>query len=177
MNDIIDSVANLFSTDKEKIEEEVGDFSGVDSEFNIGTAVNVLGYKTVVAQHSNSGQRMIIVDSGKKTLLTEKDIQGDGVKTKLEALSKKFKYHSASVENIEIVDKGYMNAYGQKVPYVKFNAKISKLPNSNVSGIVSVVDSDSKNQRLIVSVNDKKHYSQLITSEFYKSVKDSKNNK
>ena len=70
-----------------------------------------------------------------------------------------------------------MNAYGQKVPYVKFNAKISKLPNSNVSGIVSVVDSDSKNQRLIVSVNDKKHYSQLITSEFYKSVKDSKNNK
>ena len=81
MNDIIDSVANLFSTDKEKIEEEVGDFSGVDSEFNIGTAVNVLGYKTVVAQHSNSGQRMIIVDSGKKTLLTEKDIQGDGVKT------------------------------------------------------------------------------------------------
>lgn len=177
MNDIIDSVANLISTDKEKIEEEVGDFSGVDSEFNIGTAVNVLGYKTVVAQHSNSGQRMIIVDSGKKTLLTEKDIQGDGVKTKLEDLSKKFKYHSASVENIEIVDKGYMNAYGQKVPYVKFNAKISKLPNSNVSGIVSVVDSDSKNQRLIVSVNDKKHYSQLITSEFYKSVKDSKNNK
>ena len=164
----------LFSTNKDKIESEVGDFSKVDDEFNIDKAVKVMGYKTVIAKHPSSGQKMIIVDSGKKPLLTEEDIKGDGVKYKLEDLCKKVKYHSTGVQNIEITDKGYMTTYGQRVPYVKFNAKLSNFPHTTVSGIVSVVDHDKKNQRLIVSINDKKHYSQLITSEFYKNVKESK---
>lgn len=173
-DNIAEKTMDIFSADKEKTTQQVGDFSEVNKEFSIGTAVNVLGYKTVVAEHQSSGQKMIIVDSGKKQLLTKDDIKDDGVKIKLEDLCKKFKYHSATVENIEITEKGYMDAYGQKVPYVKFNAKVSKLPMTNVSGIVSVVDEDKNNQRLIVSLNDKQHYSQLITSEFYKNVKESK---
>ena len=65
------ALTNLFSLDKEKTVEQVGDFSEVDEEFNIDTAVKVMGYKTVVAKHSGSGQKMIIVDSGKKKLLTK----------------------------------------------------------------------------------------------------------
>lgn len=166
----LDSFTNIFSVNKEKVEQEVGDFSKVDEEFKIDTAVKVMGYKTVVAKHANSGQKMIIVDSGKKTILTEHDILSASIKEKLEELCKKFKYHSATVESIEIVDKGYMQTYGKRVPYVKFSARVSNLPMSNISGIVSVVDNDKNNQRLIISVNDKKHYSQLITSEFYKNV-------
>lgn len=165
---------DLFSTNKEKIEAEVGDFSKVDNEFDIDKAVKVMGYKTVVAKHQTSGQKMIIVDSGKKALLTEHDIVSGDVKYKLEDLCKKVKYHSKGVENIEITDKGYMTTYGKKVPYVKFNAKLSNFPHTTISGIVSVVDHDKNNQRLIVSVNDKKHYSQLITSEFYRNVTESK---
>lgn len=166
---------SLFSTNKEKIEQEVGDFSKVDDEFDIKTAVKVLGYKTVVAKHPTTGQKMIIVDSGKKTILTEQDIEGDKIKDKLEELCKKFKHNSGSVENIEILEKGYMTTYGQRVPYVKFNAKVSNFPGTNVCGIISVVDYDKHNKKLIVSINDKKHYSQLITSEFYKNVTESKN--
>lgn len=165
---------DLFSTNKEKIEAEVGDFSKVDNEFDIDKAVKVMGYKTVVAKHQTSGQKMIIVDSGKKALLTEHDIVSGDIKYKLEDLCKKVKYHSKGVENIEITDKGYMTTYGKKVPYVKFNAKLSNFPHTTISGIVSVVDHDKNNQRLIVSVNDKKHYSQLITSEFYRNVTESK---
>lgn len=165
---------NLFSLDKEKTVEQVGDFSQVDEEFKIDTALNVLGYKTVVAKHSSSGQKMIIVDSGKKQLLTKSDLKNDNVKIKLEDLCKKYAKNRADVEKIEIIDRGYMTTYGQKVPYVKINAKMSKIPNSNFTGIVSVVDEDANNQRIIVSLNDKKHYSQLITTEFYKNVKDSK---
>ena len=164
----------FFSSNREKIENEVGDFSNVDEEFNIKTAVKVMGYKTVVAKHPTSGQKMIIVDSGKKALLTERDICEDGLKDKLEDLCSRFKYHSNTVESIEIIDKGYMTAYGQRVPYVKFCAKLSKFPHTKICGVVSVVDSDKNNQKLIVSVNDKKHYSQLITSEFYKSVGESR---
>ena len=166
--------ANIISLDKEKVEAEVGDFTAVNEEFNIDKAVKVVGYKTVVAKHASSGQKMIIVDSGKKTLLTTEDITSDKIKIKLEELCKKFKYHSATVDNIEITDRGYMITYGKKVPYVKFNAKLSNLPKTNISGIVSVDNSDKDNQKLILSVNDKKHYSQLIASEFYKNVKDSK---
>lgn len=171
---ITDAFSNIFSANKEKIEAEVGDFTHVDDEFKINTAVNVMGYKTVIAKHPNSGQKMIIVDSGKKTLLTENDITGAHIKEKLEDLCHKFKYHSATVDSIEITDRGYMTTYGKRVPYVKFNAKVSNLPLSNLSGIISVVDSDKNNKRLILSINDKKHYSQLIASEFYKSVKESK---
>ncbi|MCD8378182.1 MAG: hypothetical protein LUB59_05285 [Candidatus Gastranaerophilales bacterium] len=173
---ITENITDMFSTDKTKIEAEVGDFSSVNPEYNIGSAVKVMGYKTVVAQHSNSGQRMIIVDSGKKSLLSEEDIKGDGVKLKLEELSKKFKHNSTSIENMVITEKGYMNAYGQRVPYVKFNAKVSNFPKSNISGIVSVVDSDAENQKLIVSINDKDHYSEIIATEFFKNIKDAKNN-
>ena len=165
--------SDILNFDKEKVEEQVGDFSKVDTEFNIDKAVNVGGYKTVVAKHASSGQKMIIVDSGKKTLLTTNDITNDRVKEKLEELCKKFKYHSTTVDNIEITDRGYLTTYGKRVPYVKFNAKISNFPGYNISGIISADNSDKDNQRLIISVNDKKHYSQLITSEFYKNVKES----
>ncbi len=173
------SISNfsLFSANKEKIEAEVGDFSKVNNEFNIDKAVKVMGYKTVVAKHQTTGQKMIIVDSGKKTLLTENDIKSGEVKFKLEDICKKVKYHSTGVEHIEIIDKGYMTTYGTRVPYVKFNAKLSNFPHTTVSGIISVVDHDKNNQRIIVSLNDKKHYSQLITSEFYKNVTESKHTK
>ncbi len=168
---------NIFSTNKEKIEAEVGDFSKVDDEFKINTAVKVMGYKTVIAKHPHSGQKMIIVDSGKKTILSEDDITSAHIKEKLEELCHRFKYHSATVDSIEITSKGYMTTYGKKVPYVKFNAKVSNLPMSHISGIISVVEHDKNNKRLILSVNDKKHYSQLIASEFYKNIQESKTDK
>ena len=173
-DNMLSSLTNMFSLDREKTVEQVGDFSDVNEEFNIDTAVKVMGYKTVVAKHSSSGQKMIIVDSGKKKLLTKEDLKDDSVKLKLEDLCKKYARNSAEIESIEIIDRGYMNTYGQRVPYVKINAKVSKFPKSNFTGIVSVVDEDANNQRIIVSVNDKKHYSQLITTEFYRNVKDSK---
>lgn len=169
---ISNKIGDIFSSDKEKVEAEVGDFSKVDKEFKIDTAVKVMGYKTVVAKHTSSGQKMIIVDSGKKPILTEHDITSETIKLKLEDLCKKFKYKSASVDSIEIVEKGYMTTYGQKVPYVKFKAKISHFPKKDVSGIVSVVDHDKENRRLILSLNDEKHYSQLVTSEFYRNVRE-----
>ena len=172
LDNIKENTSNVFSINKTKITEDVGDFSTVDKEFKIKTAVNVLGCKTVVAKHQNSGQKMIIVNSGKKTLLTKEDIKSDDIKTKLEELCKKFNYDSSMIQSIEITERGYMRAYGQKVPYAKFNAKISKL--SDICGIVSVVDEGTDNQKLIVSLNDNKHYSQLITSEFYKNVKEAR---
>ena len=169
---IPEKLTGLFSLNKESTLRQVGDFSQVDNEFNIDTAVNVLGYKTVVAKHSGSGQKMIIIDSGKKKLLTQDDLKTNGVKIKLEELCKKYSKNSVDADNIEIIDRGYMTTYGQRVPYIKVRASSSKFPTVKYTGIISVVEEDNKKHRLIVSLNDNKHYSQLITTEFFKNVKD-----
>ena len=171
------NIDNIISLKKETVEAQVGDFSKVDPEFNIDKAVNIAGYKTVIAKHSSTGQKMIILDSGKKTLLTENDITNDKIEEKLKELSKKLKYRSMVIEKIDVVDKGYITTYGKRVPYARFNAKVSNFPKTNISGIISAIDDDKDNQRLILSLNDEKHYSQLITSEFYKNVQESKTGK
>ena len=55
--------------------KSIGDFSNLHEEFQIDNTVNLLGYKAVIAEHKVSGQKMCIVDSGKKPLLTQEDIK------------------------------------------------------------------------------------------------------
>ena len=173
-DDIIANINDFITTRKEQTTKEIGDFSDINPEFCVGSAVNLLGFKTIVTEHPASGQKMIILDTGKKQLITSDDLYDDGLKEKLEELCKKFKYNSTTVENIEIIENGEMYTYNRKVPYAKFNAKISKFPLSNVSGIVCVVEHDINNQKILISINEKRKYSQLITTEFFKNVKDAK---
>jgi len=173
-DDVIGNCTNFFQQQTQKTAEKVGDFSKINDEFHVDTAVNVLGYKAVIAEHKASSQRLIVLDSGKKELLTRKDIKGNGVEVKLENLSQKFKYQDSNVSDILITKRGMMYAYGKQVPYVKFTAKVTKLPINNISGSIAVLDDNPKDQRLLISVNEKNRYSQLITDEFYKNVKESK---
>ena len=173
--DCADTVKNLFSFNKEEVQKDVGDFSQINNEFKIDKAVNLLGYKTVVAKHENSGQKMIIIDSGKRTLLKESDLTEIMIKERLNEMCKKLKYENVIIENIKLTQKGYMKAYGQNVKYVKFNAKLVNFPRGDISGIISVVDENTDKQKVIISINDNKHYSQLITTEFYKNVNETRN--
>ena len=56
-----------------------------------------------------------------------------------------------------------MKSYRQKIPYVKFTAKVKKLPIGEISGIISVVKDEKGNDKILVSANEKNKYSQLIT--------------
>ena len=172
-DDIIANCSNFFKEKSEQAVQKVGDFSNINSEFSVDTAVNLFGFKAVIAEHRASGQRMIVLDSGKKVLLSENDIKEDGVKLKLDELSQKFKYQSSNVSDIVILDKGYLSAYDKNLPYVKFSARGTRLPISKVTGMIAVNASNPKEQRLLVSVNEKNRYSQLITNEFYRAVKES----
>ena len=55
---------------------------------------------------------MVIVDSGKKPLLTQNDIKSDKVDKKLNDLADKFKYQAVTVQDIKITDRGTMKVYG-----------------------------------------------------------------
>ena len=167
------SVGNFIQERAMENAKKIGDFSKLNEEFQIDNAVNLAGYKAILAEHKASGQKMIIVDSGKKPLLTQNDIKSSEVDKKLKSLAEKFKYQAITVQDIKIVDRGTMNVYDKQVPYAKFEAKVTKLPFSDISGVVASVTTSDGSEKLALALSEKNKYSQLITNEFYKGVKQS----
>ena len=164
------SVGNFIQEHALEGAKKIGNFSGLNEEFQIDNSVNLVGYKAVIAEHKASGQKMVIVDSGKKPLLTQNDIKSDKVDKKLNDLADKFKYQAVTVQEIKITDRGTMKVYGKDVPYAKFEAHVTKLPFKDVAGVVASVTTSDGSEKLAFSISEKKKYSQLITNEFYRGV-------
>ncbi len=151
--------------------QKVGDFSKINDEFEIERAAGIMGYNAVVAEHKASGQKMFVVDSGDKEILTADDIKSDNVEDKLYKAISKIKYQAVSVEDLKVTKHGTMHSYGKDVPYVKFEARVKKLPIGDIGGIISVAETKDGESRLLISANEKSKYSQLISDEFFKKIK------
>ena len=151
--------------------QKVGDFSKVNREFEIEKAAGVLGYNAVLAEHKASGQKMVVVDSGKKQILTQEDIKSSQAEEKIKAAINKIKYQSAAVEEFHVTEQGTMKSYGKEIPYVKFTARIKKFPIGEISGIISVAQDSKGNDKILISANERSKYSQLISNEFFKEIK------
>lgn len=155
--------------------KKVGDFSQIGDEYEIDRAASALGYNGVLAEHKATGQKMIVVDSGKasnRPLLTPQDFKDGNVEEKLQGLRKKFKYSVVNVQELKITKKGSIKTFGQKAPFVRFSAKISKVPSGEIEGIISAVDTEDGQSRVIISANEKGKYSQIIAQDFFKKVKE-----
>lgn len=167
-------INNYFNPPKDTMLEraqKVGDFSKINDEFEIERAAGIMGYNAVVAEHKASGQKMFVVDSGDKDILTVEDIKSNNVEEKLYKAISKVKYQAVSVEDLKVTKHGTMHSYGKEVPYVKFEARIKKLPIGDVGGIISVAETKDGESRLLISANEKSKYSQLISDEFFKKIK------
>ena len=169
-----DGVVNFIEQHNADSARKIGDFSKMNEEFIIDNTVNVAGYKAVIAEHKASGQKMVILDSGKKPLLTKNDINSQNVDIKLKDLSEKIKYKGVKVQDLTITSRGMMEVYGQTVPFAKFEAHVSRLPVSDIAGVIASVKTSDGSEKLALSLSEKKKYSQLITNEFYKGVGESK---
>ncbi len=167
-------INNYFNPPKDTMLEraqKVGDFSKINDEFEIERAAGIMGYNAVVAEHKASGQKMFVVDSGNKDILTVEDIKSENVEEKLYKAISKIKYQAVSVEDLKVTKHGTMHSYGKDVPYVKFEARIKKLPIGDIGGIISVAETKDGESRLLISANEKSKYSQLISDEFFKKIK------
>ena len=167
------AVTNFIQERAENSARKLGDFSNLNEEYQIDNTVDLLGYKALLAEHKASGQKMCIVDSGKKPLLTQDDIKGENLEIKLQELANKFKYQAISFKEIKVTNRGTMSVYDKKVPYAKFEAKSNKFPISDLAGVVASVKTSDGGEKLAISVSEKKKYSQLITDEFYRGIKES----
>ena len=151
--------------------KKVGDFSALNEEFELEKASGMFGYNGVVAEHKASGQKFVVVDTASKPLFTQDDISSDNLEEKIKDTISKFKFQAISIDELEITKHGQMTSYGKTVPYAKFDAKIKKLPIGDVSGIISVAETKDGEPRILISVNEKSKYSQLISDEFFKNIK------
>lgn len=164
------NVGNLIENHKSfEQKSELGDFSKLDSEFEIDKSMNFFGYKGVLAEHNVSGQKFIILDT-KEPILTEKDIKSDDLENKIMSLVKKQRKNSVTPSEFKITSHSTINAYGKIVPCAKFSAKIKKMPMGNFNGMIAVVESDNKNNKILISANQNNKYSQLITQQFFGQV-------
>lgn len=169
---LVDSYTH--KNDKETVFEKaqkVGDFSKINEEYQLEKATGVMGYNGVLAEHKSSGQKMVVVDDNKKPLLTREDITSGNIEEKLKKSLGKIKYQAIGIEEFQIVKHGEMTSYGKKVPYVRFRAKVSRLPVGEVGGIIAVTTDKNGEDRILVSVNENGKYSQVLSEEFFKSVK------
>lgn len=171
VGDIVDNFLNPPKDELIKRAEKVGDFSKINDEFELERAAGMLGYNGVVAEHKASGQKLLVIDTNNKPILTKEDIKSENIEEKLLNLTKKVKYQTFQVEELKVTKRGTMNSYGKEAPYVKFEARSKKLPIGDVAGIISVAENKEGEQRLLISANEKKRYSQLISEEFFKAVK------
>ena len=151
--------------------KKIGDFSNINEEFEIESASGVLGYNAVFAEHKASGQKMIVVDSGDKPILTQEDLMSADVEEKLQKLITNVKYQAVSVEYFTITKRGMLNSFGKSFPYITFEAKVKKLPIGDIKGIISVAKDSNGKEKLLISASEKDKYSQLIAEEFFKNVK------
>ena len=92
--------------------QKVGDFTKINKEFEIEKAAGIMGYNAVLAE----------------------DITSPDAEDKIKAAISKIKYQAAAVDEFTVTEKGTMRSYGQTVPYVKFKAKIKKLPIGEIKG-------------------------------------------
>lgn len=171
---VMQYTSKWFNPSQETILErakKVGDFSGINEEFELEKAAGMFGYNAVVAEHKASGQKLIVVDSNKKPLLTKEDLQSENIESKLKDVISKVRYQAISIDELHVTKRGSMNSYGKTCPYVRFNAKVSKLPIGDISGIISVAETKDGESRLLLSANERSKYSQLISEEFFKNVK------
>jgi len=148
---------------------ELGDFSKLDSEFEIDKSMNYFGYKGIIAEHKISGQKFIILET-KDAILTEDDIKKQDLEDKILSLVKKQRSNSVVPSEFKIISHGSLSAYGKVVPCARFTAKIKKMPMGNFNGMVAVVESNNKNNKILISANQNNKYSQLVSQQFFGQI-------
>lgn len=129
-----------------------------------------MGVKAVLAEHESSKQKFIIADDKNQKVLKKEDFQSNEIDAKIKNLAEKIQYQFIRLEDVKILQRGSLYVFGQSAPYVKFSADAVNMPISDVQGVIGVAEVDGQT-KIIISINEGKKYSQIISQEFFKNVK------
>jgi len=169
----IDLDAIFKKPSQEKLQEKaakIADLSNINQEYTIKKNINILGVKAILSEHNATGQKFIIANDTNNKVIKKEDFQSNEIDTKIKNLADKIQYQFIRLEDVKITQRGNINAFNQSVPYVKFSADAVNLPISDIQGIIGAAEINGKT-KIIISINEGKKYSQIISQEFFKDVK------
>ncbi len=151
--------------------KDIVDLSEVGEEYTIDKNLKILGNRMIIAEHSASGQKMIMIEPKNEDILTQEDIKDENVQEKINEILNKYKYKIVKFDRVEVTKHSDMEGLGQTIPYIKIEAQISNLPIKDMEGIVGAAQLENGKNLIIISANEKGKYSQIITNAFYEKVK------
>ena len=152
--------------------KDIIDLSDIDDEYTIDKNLKLLKNRMIIADHNASGQKMIMIEPAKEDILTKADITSDNLQSKIENAINKYKYKPVKFDKIEVSKKGTLKGINQDIPYAKVSAEIANLPIKDMEGIVGVAQLKNGKNLIVISVNEKGKYSQIIANTFYEQVKE-----
>lgn len=175
---VIDFIKNKIeernSSTQEKLvndAKDIVDLSEIDDEYLVATNFKLLKNRMIVAEHNATSQKMIMIEPANEDILTKDDIKDEKVQDRIENALEKYKYKPVKFNKIEAVKHGEFEGLGQEIPYVRINVEIANLPVKDMEGIVGVAKLKNDKNLIVISVNEKGKYSQIITDAFFKKVK------
>jgi hypothetical protein len=171
---IKDKIDEFQNPSQEKVVDktkDVVDLSAIDEEYTIDKNLKILQNRMIIAEHNASGQKMIMIEPKNESILTKEDINADNIQQKLDVIANKYKYKVVKFDKIEVTKHGNFKGINQSIPYVKIKAEISNLPIKSMEGILGVAELENGKNLIVVSVNERGKYSQIITDAFYEKVK------
>lgn len=162
-----------FSSNEQMIDKtkDVVDLSEIDGEYAIDKNLKILKNRMIIAEHNATEQKMIMIEPRNEDILTKEDITSGNIQEKIDEIANKYKYKFAKFDKVEVSKQGTLEGIGQEIPYVKVNAQISSIAVKNMEGIVGVAELKNGKNLIVISVNEKGKYSQIIADAFYKKVK------
>ncbi len=175
---IIDSIKNKIQENKNTSREhildntkDVVDLSQIDNEYSIEKNLKFLKNRMIIAEHTATGQKMIIIEPRDENILTKEDIKDNKLQEKIDNFLNKNKYQIIKFDKLEVTRKNEFNGINQKIPYAGINAEISNIPFKDMEGIIGVAQTKEGKNLIVISANRKGRYSQIITDAFYGKIK------
>ena len=159
-----------------KSEKDYGDFSYVSSDYQLTRSFNLFGYKKINAKYIPTGQKITIFDLKDTKKISPEDFASDEINKIIFDILNKTKDSIITFEDFKIVQKSVYVSKGQKVPYVKFCAKVKNVPFKNVVGIVGAYKTKNEkakdySTKLILTIVDTKAFNPVIVSNFIRAVR------
>ncbi len=151
--------------------QKIADFSELPQDYNIQRTVDMLGVKAVMLEYLKSDQKMIIIDKAWGLEISQKDIVSDVIDDKLEELAEKFVHKPIQIKELEIKKKDFFKIGDKKVPYVKFKMELKGTPYEEVEGFIAITETDSKDEKMLVSFNEADKFEQDVAEKLFKNIK------
>ena len=133
--------------------------------YEISTVKGLMGYDAEIAQHIESGQKMIIVNTNNKIKVNLSEPDKSKLKHDLLKIATKQKKSPIKFDDIEIIEQGKWSVSGIEQNYVILTLK-DKVSDKDIKAIIS--SPDKENSKMFITFAPVENFSTDIAKSYWK---------